>query len=123
MAALATNPGDIFDYLEVIGRGRPLTVNPLPCIALPTTAGTGSEVTRNAVLASPTHRLKVSLRSAGMLPRVAIVDPELTLNLPRRVTASTGCDALVQLIEPFVSSRANPITDGLCREGRFDHWG
>jgi len=52
-----------------------------------------------------------------MLPRVAIVDPELTLNLPRRVTASTGCDALVQLIEPFVSSRANPITDGLCREG------
>lgn len=117
VAALATNPGDIFDYLEVIGRGRPLAVAPLPCIALPTTAGTGSEVTRNAVLASPAHRLKVSLRGAGMLPRVAIVDPELALGLPRHLTASTGCDALVQLIEPFVSSRANPITDGLCRDG------
>jgi alcohol dehydrogenase class IV len=117
VAALVTNLGDIFDYLEVIGHGRPLAAAPLPCIAIPTTAGTGSEVTRNAVLASPAHRLKVSLRSPGMLPRVAIVDPELALGLPRSVTASTGCDALVQLIEPFISSRANPLTDGLCREG------
>jgi alcohol dehydrogenase class IV len=117
VAALVTNPGDIFDYLEVIGKGRPLTLKPRPCVAIPTTAGTGSEVTRNAVLSSPEHRLKVSLRSPGMLPRLAIVDPELALGLPSALTASTGCDALAQLIEPFVSARANPMTDALCREG------
>jgi len=117
VAALLTNQRDIFDYLEVIGRGQPLTEMPLPCIAIPTTAGTGSEVTRNAVLSSPEHRLKVSLRSPMMVPRVAIVDPELAAGLPREITASTGCDALVQLIEPFVSLRANPMTDALCREG------
>ena len=117
IAALMTNHGDVFDYLEIIGQGRPLTAAPLPCIAIPTTAGTGAEVTRNAVLASPAHRLKVSLRGAGMLPRVALVDPALALGLPRSITASTGCDALVQLVEPLVSSRASPITDGLCREG------
>ena len=117
VAALAANGGDIFDHLEIVGRGRPLVRPSLPFIAIPTTAGTGSEATRNAVLASPEHRLKVSLRSPFMLPRLAIVDPELTHDLPPALTASTGLDALTQLIEPFVCTRANPITDALCRDG------
>jgi alcohol dehydrogenase class IV len=117
IAALATNPGDPLDYLEVIGKNQPLTVQPLPLIAIPTTAGTGSEVTRNAVLASPEHRVKVSLRSPMMLAKVALVDPELTYELPPEITASTGMDALTQLIEPFTSNAANPLTDAICREG------
>lgn len=117
IAALATNPGDPVDYLEVIGRGQQIKNAPLPYLAIPTTAGTGAEVTRNAVLASPEHRVKVSLRSPLMLPRAAIVDPELTYDLPPDVTASTGLDALTQVIEPYVSNRANPMTDALCREG------
>lgn len=117
IAALLTNPGDVFDYLEIIGRARPLLAQPTPCIAIPTTAGAGAEVTRNAVLASPGHRLKASLRSPFLLPRLALVDPELTYHLPPSITASTGLDALTQLIEPFVSVRANPFTDSICREG------
>jgi len=117
LAALLTNPGDALDYLEVIGRGQPLGRPPAPFLAVPTTAGTGSEVTRNAVLGSPEHRVKASLRSASMLPRLAIIDPELTLTLPQTVTASTGLDALTQLIEPYVSSRANSMTDLFCAEG------
>jgi alcohol dehydrogenase class IV len=117
VAALLANGGDLLDYLEIIGRGRPLAKPSAPFIAIPTTAGTGSEVTRNAVLASPEHRLKVSLRSPFMLPRIALVDPELTRDLPPALTASTGLDALTQLIEPFVCSRANPVTDALCRDG------
>lgn len=117
IAALATNPGDPLDYLEVIGRGQPLMVDPLPYLAIPTTAGTGAEVTRNAVLASPEHAVKVSLRSPKMLPRLALVDPELMLSLPPAITASTGMDALTQVLEPFVSGAANPMTDALCREG------
>jgi alcohol dehydrogenase class IV len=106
-----------WDYLEVVGAGRPISVTPLPVIAVPTTAGTGSEVTRNAVLRVPERRVKVSLRSPLMLPRVAIVDPQLTHDLPPATTAATGLDALTQLIEPFMSVRANPMTDALCREG------
>lgn len=117
IAALLANGGELFDYLEIIGRGRPLAKPSAPFIAIPTTAGTGSEVTRNAVLSSPEHRVKVSLRSPFMLPRIAIVDPELTYGLPPSLTASTGLDALTQLIEPFVCTRANPITDALCRDG------
>jgi len=117
IAALAANTRPILDYLEVIGRALPLENRPLPCIAIPTTAGTGSEVTRNAVIRSAEQRVKVSLRSPHMLPRVALVDPELTLDLPPEVTAATGCDALCQLLEAFVSTKANPLTDGLCREG------
>ncbi len=117
IAALVNNPGDLFDYLEVIGKGQPLTHASLPYVAIPTTAGTGAEVTRNAVLESPEQNVKVSLRSPWMLPRLALVDPELTYNLPREVTASSGLDALTQLIEPFVSVRANPLTDAICREG------
>jgi alcohol dehydrogenase class IV len=117
VAGLATSAGDILNYLEFIGKGKPLTVPGLTCVAIPTTAGTGAEVTRNAVLASPEHRVKVSLRSPFLLPRVAIVDPELTYELPPTLTASTGLDALTQLIEPYVSIRANPITDAFCVEG------
>ncbi len=117
IAALLANGGDPLDYLEVVGRGQPLTRPSVPFIAIPTTAGAGAEVTRNAVLASPEHGVKASLRSPFMLPRLAIVDPELTYSLPPDVTASTGLDALTQLIEPFTSIRANPLTDALCREG------
>lgn len=117
IAILATNPGDVFDYLEVIGKGGAFTNPPLPYIAIPTTAGTGTEVTRNAVIESLAHGVKVSLRSPLMLPDLALVDPELTYSLPPAITASTGMDALTQLIEPFVSAKANPLTDAICREG------
>ncbi len=117
IAAMLTNEGDLFDYLEIIGRGRALEKPSAPFIAIPSTAGTGAEVTRNSVLASPEHRLKVSLRSPLMLPKIALVDPELTYDLPPVITASTGLDALTQLIEPYVCSRANPMTDALCVEG------
>jgi alcohol dehydrogenase class IV len=117
IAALLTNVGDVLDYLEIIGRGKLLTQPSAPFIAIPTTAGTGSEATRNAVLAAPDQRVKVSLRSPLMLPRIAVVDPELTFDLPPNVTAATGLDALTQLIEPYVCTRANPMTDALCVEG------
>jgi alcohol dehydrogenase class IV len=117
IAALLTNPGDLLDYLEVIGRGKPIVARPAPFIAIPTTAGTGTEVTRNAVLGSPAHKMKVSLRSPLMLPRLALIDPELTYSLPPSITANTGLDALTQLIEPFVCNQPNPITDAVCREG------
>ena len=117
ISALLTNPGDPLDYLEVVGAGRTLRQPAAPCITIPTTAGTGAEVTRNAVLAVPSHRVKVSLRSPLMLPRLAIVDPDLTHDLPPALTAATGLDALTQLVEPYVSSRANPLTDALCVEG------
>ena len=116
-AALAANEGELLDYLEVIGEGKALARPPLPYVAIPTTAGTGAEATRNAVIASPEHALKVSLRSPLMLPRIALVDPELTLSVSPAVTASTGMDALAQLIEAFVCRRANPVTDAFCREG------
>ena len=116
-AALLTNPGELLDYLEVVGKNQPLLNPGLPCIAIPTTAGTGSEVTKNAVLAVPIQRRKVSLRSPYLLPKVAIIDPELTYSLPPDVTASTGLDALTQVLEPYVSRRANAITDLFCREG------
>ncbi len=117
IAAMLTNEGELLDYVEIIGRGEPLKKRPAPFIAIPTTAGTGSEVTRNAVLSSPEHKVKVSLRSPLMFARLAVIDPELTYDLPPALTASTGLDALTQLIEPFVCSRANPMTDGLCAEG------
>jgi alcohol dehydrogenase class IV len=135
IAALLTNPGEIYDYLEVVGLGQALVNAPAAYIAIPTTSGTGSEATRNAVLtaraplASPHFGLnfaqnggneggvKVSLRSASMLPRLAIVDPTLTYGLSPEVTAASGMDALTQLIEPFVSNAPNPLVDGFCREG------
>jgi alcohol dehydrogenase class IV len=117
IAAMLANNGELLDYLEVIGRGKSLSKPSAPFIAIPTTAGTGSEVTRNAVLASAQHHVKVSLRSPLMLPKIALVDPQLTYELPPAITASTGLDALTQLIEAYVSCRANPMTDAVCREG------
>jgi len=117
IAALMSNSGDIYNYLEVVGMGKALSNPSAPYIAIPTTAGTGTEATRNAVLAVPERRIKVSLRSPFLLPRLAIVDPELTYTLPPEETATSGLDALTQLIEPFLSSGANPMTDALCREG------
>ena len=117
IAALLANGGDPLDYLEVIGRGHPLRRPALPFVAVPTTAGTGSEVTRNAVLGDKASGVKASLRSAGMLPAVALVDPDLLVGLPAPVLASCGMDALAQVIEPFLCARANPVTDALAREG------
>jgi alcohol dehydrogenase class IV len=117
IAGLFSNPGDPLDYLEVIGKGLPLKQPALPLIAIPTTAGTGSEVTRNAVLTVREMNSKVSLRSPFLLPRLAIVDPELTVSLPPVMTAATGMDALTQLIEPFVSRKANAMADLYCLEG------
>ena len=117
IAALLTNEGEIFEYLEVIGRGSKLVNPSVPYIAIPTTAGTGAEVTRNAVLTSLEHKVKVSMRSPFMLPLCAIIDPLLTLSMPKDVTAYTGLDAMTQLIEAYVSNKANPLTDSLCREG------
>ena len=117
VAAMLTNTGQLEDYLEVVGAGRPLTQNAAPHIAIPTTAGTGAEVTRNAVLSVPEHRVKVSMRSPLMLPHLAVVDSELTHSMPPPVTASTGLDALTQLLEVYISNQANPLTDGICREG------
>jgi alcohol dehydrogenase class IV len=117
IAALLTNGGDPLDYLEVIGKGKPITKAAAPYIAIPTTAGTGTEVTRNAVLKSSEHQVKVSLRGLLILPRVALIDPELTYTLPPAVTASTGLDAFTQVLEPFVSNAPNPMTDAVCREG------
>jgi alcohol dehydrogenase class IV len=117
VAALLTNGGDPLDYLEVVGRGRAISRRSAPFIAIPTTAGPGSEVTRNAVIASPEHGVKASMRSALMLPHVALVDPDLLQGLSAEVIAASGLDALSQLIESLVSARANPFSDGLAREG------
>ncbi len=117
VAMLLGNGGDPLDYLEIVGSGREITQPAVPCVAVPTTAGTGAEVTANAVLAAPAHHLKASLRSPLMIPRVALVDPQLTVSCPAPVTAASGLDALTQCLEPFVSIQANPLTDGLAREG------
>jgi len=117
IAALAPGGGDVLDHLEVIGRGHPLGAAPLPFVAVPTTAGTGSEVTRNAVLGSAQAGVKASLRSPLMLPRLAVVDPDLLAGSPPALLASSGLDALTQLIEPYLSARANPLTDALAADG------
>ena len=117
VAALIANREPLIEYLEVVGRARPLTERSAPMIAIPTTAGTGAEVTRNAVLMVEDAHVKVSLRSPSMLPAVALIDPELTRTLPATVTASTGLDALTQCLEPFVSPHATPLTDAVAREG------
>lgn len=116
-AMLLGNGGDPMDYIEVVGRGQPITRAPLPLVAVPTTAGTGAEVTANAVLAVPEQGVKASLRHPLMVPRHALVDPGLTLDCPPAVTAASGMDALTQCLEPYVSHRSNPVTDAWARTG------
>ncbi len=117
VSALITNNGNLFDYLEIIGKGKPIKNPTIPFIAVPTTAGTGAEVTKNAVIKSREHSVKVSLRSPLMLPDIAIIDPLLTHSMPKEVTVSTGLDAFTQVIEPYVSNKANILTDTICEEG------
>ncbi len=117
IAAMLTNPGRLEDYLEVVGQGKPLVNRAAPHIAIPTTAGTGAEVTKNSVLGVPEHQVKVSMRSPSMLPALAIVDPLLTHSMSPYITATTGLDALTQLIEALVCIKSNPMTDGICLEG------
>ncbi|WP_299503125.1 iron-containing alcohol dehydrogenase [uncultured Roseobacter sp.] len=115
VAALAPGTGSSMDHLEGVGAAKPLYADPLPFIAVPTTAGTGAEVTKNAVIAVPEAGRKVSLRDDRMVPDVAIIDAALTDGAPRAQTLASGLDALTQVIEPFLSHRANPLTDALCR--------
>lgn len=117
IAALVPNQGKLTDYLEIIGSGKTLENEPLFCIAVPTTAGTGAEVTKNSVIKSVKHQVKVSLRSEKLYPRFAVVDPLLTMSMSPALTAATGMDALTHLAESFVSLHANDFTDMLCREG------
>ena len=115
VAVLALSGTDPTDHLEVIGAGHPIERPGLPCVAVPTTAGTGSEVTRNSVLSG--GGVKASLRSPLILPKVALVDPELLVGVPKPTIAASGMDALSQLIEPLLSKRANPFSDALARDG------
>lgn len=117
VAMLLGNGGDPMDYIEVVGRGQPILRAPLPLVAVPTTAGTGAEVTANAVLSVKEHGVKASLRHPLMIPRHAIVDPALTMDCPPAVTAASGMDALTQCLEPYVSKRANRMTDSWARMG------
>ena len=103
----------ITTYLEVVGLGQPLDNNPIPWIAVPTTAGTGSEVTKNAVIDIPDAQRKVSLRDPRLLPHVALIDPALTDKTPKRVTLACGLDAITQCIEPYLSKKRTPLTDAL----------
>jgi alcohol dehydrogenase class IV len=116
LAALVPAPANPMRYLEVVGEGKPLEAAPLPFIAVPTTAGTGAEVTKNAVIGIPEHSRKVSLRDDRMMARLAVVDPALTDGCPRGVTLASGLDAVVQVIEPYLSCKATVLTDALCRD-------
>ncbi len=117
IAAMVLNKGELTGFLEVIGKGKKLTEKPLPFVAVPTTAGTGAEVTKNAVIHSPEHHVKVSLRSPFMFPDAAVIDPGLTVSMPPGITATTGMDALTHLLETFVSNQSNPFIDRFSREG------
>lgn len=119
VAAMVTNRQSptVKDYLENVGRDLKLVSDPLPVLAMPTTAGTGAEATRNAVISSYDPPFKKSLRSEKIMPRIALIDPELTVTVPPAVTAASGMDAITQLIESFISRKAQPIPRALCREG------
>ena len=117
ISALLVNTQHPNNYLEIIGKSLPLDYPAVPMIAIPTTAGTGAEATRNSVISIPNKKVKVSLRHSSMIPETVIIDPILTLSTPRNITTASGLDALTQLIEAFCSNRAHPLTDALCRSG------
>jgi len=111
-----TDDAPVKDYLEGVGRGLKLTQPPLPILAIPTTAGTGAEAARNAVIASYDPPFKKSLRHDRMMPQIVLVDPELTLHCPQKVTAESGLDALTQLLESYVCRKRQPFTDALVEQ-------
>ncbi|MFW9995712.1 MAG: iron-containing alcohol dehydrogenase [Candidatus Odinarchaeota archaeon] len=117
IASLFTNGGSARDYMEVIGKGLAITRPSLPYIAIPTTAGTGSEVTKNAVISAKDEGFKASIRSSYLIPAITMVDPGLMTTVPPEITASCGLDALTQLIESYTSINAQPITDCLAELG------
>jgi alcohol dehydrogenase class IV len=117
VAGLLANGGVASDYMEVVGRGLKITRPAVPWIAIPTTAGTGAEMTRNAVVGWPAKKFKASIRSELLMPRVALIDPELAVDVPPDVTAASGMDALCQCIEAYVSKSANPMTDAIAIKG------
>ena len=117
LAGLQAKGGSVLDYMEVIGRGQKITQPALPWLAVPTTAGTGAEVTRNAVVGEPAQKFKASLRSDLLLPRAALIDPELAVGVPANVTAWSGMDALAQCVEAYTSTGGNPMTDALALKG------
>jgi alcohol dehydrogenase class IV len=117
VAGLLGNGGAALDYMEVVGKGQKITKPALPWMAIPTTAGTGAEATRNAVIGYPEKQFKASIRSEMLLPRVALIDPEIQTSVPPNATASSGMDALCQCIESYTSTGANPMTDALALRG------
>ena len=117
VAGLITNGGTALDYMEVIGKGLKITHPSAPWIAIPTTAGTGAEATRNAVIGAPEKHFKASIRSEHLLPRVALIDPELGAAVRPEVTARSGMDALCQLVESYTSTGAQPMADALALQG------
>jgi alcohol dehydrogenase class IV len=116
LAAMLPSQTDLMSHLEVVGDGLPLSAKRLPLILVPTTAGTGAEVTRNAVIDIPEAQRKVSLRDKALLPDLALIDPAMTDHCPRSISLHSGLDAVTQVIEPYLSSRANLFTDMLCKE-------
>ena len=118
-AVLAANRQgtSVVDYLEGVGRGLKIDRRPLPLMAMPTTAGTGSEATKNAVISSYDPPFKKSLRSELMVPQVVLIDPQLSTSVPADITAQTGMDTITQLIESYISLRAKPIPQALCLQG------
>ena len=117
VAGLLTNGGAALDYMEVVGKGQKITRPAAPWMAIPTTAGAGAEVTRNAVIGAPAKHFKASIRGEQLLARIALVDPELAVDVPATVTASSGMDALCQCIESYTSTGAQPMTDALAMQG------
>ncbi len=119
VAVMATNAcgASVLEFLEGVGTGRQIDVPSLSIIALPTTAGTGSEATKNAVITGVDPPFKKSLRSPWMVPSAIIIDPQLTCSQPKFVTATSGMDAITQLIESYITRKATPVTKALCLEG------
>lgn len=115
-AGFAKNTGNIIDYIEGVGTDRQITNPPIDHIAVPTTSGTGSEMTKNAVISGTDMKFKRSFRHERLVPIAAVVDPMLTLSVPKKVTAYSGMDAITQLIESYISKKSNPFTDALCLE-------
>jgi len=105
------------DYLENVGRDLKITEPPLAVLAMPTTAGTGAEATRNAVISSYDPAFKKSLRETRIMPWIALVDPELTVSVPAEVTAASGMDAITQLLESYISRKAQPLPQAMARHG------